>query len=206
MPSIRLRRRGRLQNKPLSPKSQRSETAPELAVDGDMGIDEAGGNAKFSSFQSRSSLFRSVHHVPRRGSGMMDLRVFPRRAAHYAIRGYQLSLSAFVGQYCRHLPTCSAYMDEAIARHGLWAGGFMGLARLCRCQPWGTHGFDPVPQHLPDGSSWTTPWRYGRWRGPLICEEIKPESPSAGGEKREVQAPSTTDSLERAGDRPHTII
>ncbi len=104
---------------------------------------------------------------------MMDFRLLPRRAAHYAIRAYQLSLSAFIGRNCRHLPTCSAYMDEAITRHGLWAGGFMGLARLCRCHPWGTYGFDPVPQRLPAASSWRTPWRYGRWRGPLLCEEIR---------------------------------
>ncbi|HYP56993.1 MAG TPA: membrane protein insertion efficiency factor YidD [Beijerinckia sp.] len=90
-----------------------------------------------------------------------------RLAAHCAIRAYQLTFSSIAGRQCRHLPTCSAYMDEAIARHGLWAGGFMGFARLCRCHPWGTAGFDPVPQHLPSGSHWLKPWSYGRWRGPL---------------------------------------
>jgi uncharacterized protein len=76
------------------------------------------------------------------------LRLAPRRAAHLLIRAYQLSLSAFVGRYCRHEPTCSAYMDEAIARHGLWAGGTLGAARLCRCHPWGTSGYDPVPETI----------------------------------------------------------
>jgi putative membrane protein insertion efficiency factor len=90
-----------------------------------------------------------------------------RSAARGAIRAYQLTLSALAGSQCRHLPTCSAYMDEAIARHGLWAGGFMGLARLCRCQPLGTAGFDPVPVDLPANADLLRPWRYGRWRGPL---------------------------------------
>jgi uncharacterized protein len=83
---------------------------------------------------------------------MIALRMLPRRAAHYAIRAYQLTFSAFVGRQCRHEPSCSAYMDEAIARHGLWAGGLLGLARLCRCHPWGTSGYDPVPEHLPGRS------------------------------------------------------
>ena len=71
----------------------------------------------------------------------------PRRVAHLLIRAYQLSLSAFIGRHCRHEPSCSAYMDEAIARHGLGSGGWLGTARLCRCHPWGTSGYDPVPEN-----------------------------------------------------------
>ena len=57
------------------------------------------------------------------------------------IRLYQLTLSGFIGNSCRHLPTCSEYGYEAIARHGLWRGGFMTLFRVARCGPGGTHGF-----------------------------------------------------------------
>jgi len=85
---------------------------------------------------------------------------FAARAVRVAIRAYQLTLSALAGSHCRHLPTCSAYMDEAIARHGLWAGGAMGIARLCRCHPWGTAGFDPVPKTLPSDARWWRPWTY----------------------------------------------
>jgi len=91
-------------------------------------------------------------------------RSLPQVAAHVMIRAYQLSLSAIIGRHCRHLPTCSHYMDEAITRHGVWAGGWMGFARLCRCQPWGTAGFDPVPGILPDRARWFLPWRYGLWQ------------------------------------------
>jgi uncharacterized protein len=102
---------------------------------------------------------------------MPEKRRYPMRfAAHGLIRAYQLSLSSITGRQCRHLPTCSSYMDEAIALHGVWAGGWMGMARLCRCHPWGTAGFDPVPATLPDHARWGRPWRYGRWRGPLVCE------------------------------------
>ena len=64
------------------------------------------------------------------------------------VRLYQLTLSGFVGNSCRHLPTCSEYAHEAIARHGLWAGGWMGLFRVLRCGPGGTHGIDRVPETL----------------------------------------------------------
>lgn len=95
-----------------------------------------------------------------------------RRAAHYAIRGYQLTLSSLTGRMCRHLPSCSEFTDEAIQIHGFWPGGWMGLARICRCQPWGTAGYDPVPARLPPQAGPLTPWRYGRWRGPLVCEPV----------------------------------
>lgn len=61
------------------------------------------------------------------------------------IRIYQLTLSPWIGQNCRYLPTCSAYADEAIARHGAMRGGWLALRRLSRCHPWGGSGLDPVP-------------------------------------------------------------
>jgi putative membrane protein insertion efficiency factor len=76
------------------------------------------------------------------------------------VRLYQLTLSGFVGSSCRHLPTCSEYAYEAIARHGLWAGGWMGLFRLLRCGPGGTQGLDPVPERLGPRHVWFMPWRY----------------------------------------------
>jgi putative membrane protein insertion efficiency factor len=98
-----------------------------------------------------------------------------RGAAHVAIRAYQLTLSSLAGGQCRHLPTCSDFTDAAIQRHGLWAGGWMGLARICRCRPGGTAGFDPVPERPPPGAAWHRPWRYGRWRGPLTCDMAEPQ-------------------------------
>lgn len=109
-----------------------------------------------------------------------------RRAAHAAIRFYQLTLSSLVGRQCRHWPSCSAYTDEAIQRHGLWAGGWMGFARICRCGPFGTHGIDLVPEHPPVAGRWWRPWLYARWRGveappsPFSCEAV-----DAGSDQRD---------------------
>jgi putative membrane protein insertion efficiency factor len=89
----------------------------------------------------------------------------PAMAARGLIGAYRYTLSALVGANCRHIPTCSVYADEAISRHGLWAGGWMTLARLCRCQPYGTSGLDLVPSSCPAHAHWYLPWRFGRWRG-----------------------------------------
>jgi putative membrane protein insertion efficiency factor len=99
-----------------------------------------------------------------------ELRDAPRQGGRAAIWLYRHTLSALVGFHCRHVPTCSSYGDEAIARFGLWAGGWMTLARLLRCQPWGTSGIDNVPRHTPEGARWYLPWRYGRWRGVNAAE------------------------------------
>ncbi|MDZ7823763.1 MAG: membrane protein insertion efficiency factor YidD [Ahrensia sp.] len=61
------------------------------------------------------------------------------------IRLYQLTLSGFVGNTCRHLPTCSEYGYEAIARHGLLRGVWLTFTRVIRCGPGGTSGIDNVP-------------------------------------------------------------
>ena len=89
----------------------------------------------------------------------------PRRFGRALIWLYRHTLSPLVGYNCRHLPTCSVYGDEAIERFGLWAGGWMTLARLLRCNPFGTSGIDNVPLSAPQGARWYLPWRYGRWRG-----------------------------------------
>jgi uncharacterized protein len=89
----------------------------------------------------------------------------PRLAGRGLIKAYQYTLSPLVGFDCRHLPTCSDYADQAIERYGLWAGGWMTLARLLRCQPFGTSGLDFVADAIPPQARWYLPWRYARWRG-----------------------------------------
>lgn len=81
------------------------------------------------------------------------------------VRFYQLTLSGFIGNHCRHLPTCSEYAYEAIARYGLWAGSWLALFRLMRCGPFGTDGFDPVPTTLDNSFRWYAPWRYWKIAG-----------------------------------------
>jgi uncharacterized protein len=89
----------------------------------------------------------------------------PRLFGRGLIKAYRYTLSPLIGFECRHLPTCSDYADQALDRYGLWAGGWMTLARLLRCQPFGTSGLDFVPDTAPADARWYLPWRYARWRG-----------------------------------------
>lgn len=67
------------------------------------------------------------------------------RCACALIRGYQLTLSRWLPPLCRFEPSCSRYTLEAIRRHGLLRGGWLGLKRLLRCNPLFPGGYDPVP-------------------------------------------------------------
>jgi len=61
------------------------------------------------------------------------------------LRSYKLYLSPLLRSACRFHPTCSEYMMQAVERHGVWRGVWMGIKRLAKCHPFHPGGFDPVP-------------------------------------------------------------
>ncbi len=62
------------------------------------------------------------------------------------IRFYQLAISPWLGKSkCRYTPTCSQYGLEAFRKHGPFKGFWLTLKRIFNCNPWGGHGYDPVP-------------------------------------------------------------
>ncbi len=61
------------------------------------------------------------------------------------LRFYQYAISPMLGPKCRFYPSCSEYMVEALEKHGVCRGLWLGLARILRCHPWHPGGFDPVP-------------------------------------------------------------
>jgi uncharacterized protein len=71
----------------------------------------------------------------------------------FGVRVYQKTLSPMLGflfphSGCRFTPTCSHYAVEALKNHGAVIGSWLSFRRVCRCQPWGGCGHDPVPPKL----------------------------------------------------------
>ncbi|MGI8893886.1 MAG: membrane protein insertion efficiency factor YidD [Bacteroidia bacterium] len=62
------------------------------------------------------------------------------------IRFYKSFISPFLMPACRYTPTCSQYGVEAISKHGPYKGIWLTIKRIMSCNPWGGHGYDPVPE------------------------------------------------------------
>ncbi len=90
---------------------------------------------------------------------------------------YRWTLKPLIGMDCRHLPTCSEYALEAIDKNGAWKGFWLMISRLSRCHPWGSAGYDPVPD-LSGVRHHFQPWHYGRWQRCNFCSRVERE----GGE------------------------
>lgn len=69
-----------------------------------------------------------------------------RRLLIWLLRGYKRFLSPLLPSACRFHPTCSVYAREAIEKHGVPRGLWLGLKRLARCHPFHPGGIDPVPE------------------------------------------------------------
>ena len=64
-----------------------------------------------------------------------------------AVRLYQIFISPILrslGGSCRFYPSCSAYFVEAVNKHGVFSGSWMGIIRILRCHPFSPGGVDLV--------------------------------------------------------------
>jgi len=63
----------------------------------------------------------------------------------FLVRIYRAMISVVLPRACRFEPSCSAYAEEALTRHGAISGFGMTLRRILRCHPFHPGGYDPVP-------------------------------------------------------------
>jgi hypothetical protein len=63
------------------------------------------------------------------------------------VRAYRMLLSPLLPfNQCRFYPSCSQYMIEAVEKHGIARGLWLGAKRIGRCHPYSKYsGYDPVP-------------------------------------------------------------
>lgn len=70
------------------------------------------------------------------------------------IRVYQRTISPDHGIFsevtpygCKFYPTCSEYTAQAVERHGVAQGSWLGTKRILRCHPFTQGGIDEVPSN-----------------------------------------------------------
>jgi uncharacterized protein len=64
----------------------------------------------------------------------------------FFIKIYKVFISPFLGRNCRFYPSCADYFDEAVKQHGVIKGVYLGLLRICKCNPFFEGGIDEVPK------------------------------------------------------------
>lgn len=68
-----------------------------------------------------------------------------KRIALFSLYFYQSFLRGILGGSCRFTPSCSEYAVEAYQNWPPETATPLVIKRLCRCHPFGSSGWDPVP-------------------------------------------------------------
>ena len=68
-----------------------------------------------------------------------------RALAILLVRAYRFAIAPVLPKSCRFTPSCSAYAEAALHKHGRFRGLWLAAKRILRCHPFHPGGYDPVP-------------------------------------------------------------
>lgn len=71
-----------------------------------------------------------------------------------AIAIYKRYYNPLFASRCKYVPSCSAYMGQAVRKRGFLVGIAMGLWRIVRCNPFSRGGYDPVKDNFRGKAKW----------------------------------------------------
>ena len=72
-----------------------------------------------------------------------------KRVCMYLIDLYRKYLSPLKRKsVCRFYPSCSNYAYEAFKKHGFFAGFYLSMKRILKCNPFFRGGIDYVPEKI----------------------------------------------------------
>ena len=77
-------------------------------------------------------------------NGIQHSLIFLVRIYQKVLSPAKMALFGPLGE-CRYQPSCSEYDAEDVRVHGAMKGSALAAWRICRCNPWGRFGADPVP-------------------------------------------------------------
>lgn len=63
----------------------------------------------------------------------------------FLVAVYRSIGTSFLGGQCRFEPSCSQYAIDALSIYPSHNAVTLIAKRICRCHPFGGHGYDPVP-------------------------------------------------------------
>lgn len=69
----------------------------------------------------------------------------PRWIGILLVRAYRFVFAPILPKSCRFHPSCSAYAEEALHKHGFFRALWLIARRILRCHPFHPGGYDPVP-------------------------------------------------------------
>ncbi len=85
----------------------------------------------------------------------LEIIFYPLKLFFYLlIYIYKICISPLIPHACMYYPSCSTYFVQALKKHGLFIGSYLGTKRILKCTPNRKGGVDLVPINLKGEEKW----------------------------------------------------